>query len=188
MSLAEPPPWWHGWGGGPIQNRTVMVADKNEGLVSAGTPLGDPGGVEGTTAAETTTVFRVSEFPTTPAQRAGTPVVEFRTGQDLLSRGWSRRLIDEHLGEPDGTRPRGRGVRRYYRVDRVLNAEQALVAAQGHNRRRDGPHELAVDPPPPSRQRRVSRSRTVRGGSDPGGSQIRCRMLRVAASPVVENS
>jgi hypothetical protein len=124
MSLAEPLLGWPGWGG-PILNWMVTVEDMNDRPGNA-EALDVPGGVPAASATETKTQFRVSEFPTTPAPRAGEPVVEFRTGQDLLSSGWSRRLIDKHLGEPDGTRPCGRGVRRYYRVDRVLDAEQAL--------------------------------------------------------------
>ena len=68
--------------------------------------------------------FRISEWPTQPAQVAGEPVVEYLTRVQLLARGWTKQLIGSLLAEPDGTRVRGRGFRRYYRLERVLQAEQ----------------------------------------------------------------
>jgi hypothetical protein len=94
--------------------------------------------------------FRVSEWPTKPAQMAGEPVVEYLTRAQVLARGWAESTIIALLGEPDGTRPMGRGFRRYYRLDRVLQAEQAeeFRARSAELRRRRAARGLAPLVPP----------------------------------------
>jgi hypothetical protein len=71
------------------------------------------------------TTFRTSEWPTDPAQVAGEPIIEYLTRPELIARGWPERRIWELFGGPDGTRYlSGYHVRYYYRLDRVLAAEQ----------------------------------------------------------------
>lgn len=56
--------------------------------------------------------FRVAKWPKRPAPVFGKGVVEYLTRKDLVARGWSRKLIDQYLVEPDGTRSIAR--RRWY--------------------------------------------------------------------------
>jgi len=83
--------------------------------------------------------YRTAAMPAEPEPVAGEPVVEYLTVRDLKARGWSADGIRECLGPPDGTREVSGSVydfnrgwfdsymrtRDFYRLDRVLAAEQA---------------------------------------------------------------
>lgn len=79
-----------------------------------------------------TTALRTSEWPTDPVQAASQPLIEYATREELIACGWPKRLIRAVLGKPEGTRHLASNlVRFYYRLDRVVAAEQTERVQSG---------------------------------------------------------
>jgi hypothetical protein len=102
--------------------------------------------------------FWLSAWPTDPAPRIGEPIVGYVSGHELRALGWSPQLIQDHLGQPDGTRRDWRSrfsfiTKRLYRLDRVLRVEQddefqaALAKVRRRRAARTG-QEVVIPPRP----------------------------------------
>lgn len=89
------------------------------------------------------------------------PEPKYLTQAELIVRGWTRRMIDEHLGEPDDLVPNPHHPRaapmRLFAADRIVAAEQITEIAEERARlARRRAHRLSS--PPTKRRSRPPRS------------------------------